>query len=379
MESPSAVVVESFEGGVKFERVSFWYRGQSVPAIDDVSVSVEPGQLVALVGPSGAGKTTFSSLVPRFYDPQQGRILIDGHDVRTLALESLSDAVGMVLQDTFLFHTSLRENLLYGRPNATEQELDAACQHAALAPLIASLADGYDTVVGERGHRLSGGEKQRVAIARVILRNPAILILDEATSHLDSVSEQLIQAAMTALFKGRTSLVIAHRLSTVQSADLIVVLDHGRIAEAGTHDQLRRSGGLYSRYARDPVPSRQLSNDERNGKEASAVAGWRISQHVGISQPGEEVHDVGARPLIINVPSSCQRELQLFERASSFQLGPQFRCSPVQRQILPVAPIEGEHFASHRDTFNGVGIYPVRRHLSERSGFIHPDITLAAP
>ena len=246
VESPSAVVVESFEGGVKFERVSFWYRGQSVPAIDDVSVSVEPGQLVALVGPSGAGKTTFSSLVPRFYDPQQGRILIDGYDVRTLALESLSDAVGMVLQDTFLFHTSLRENLLYGRPNATEQELDAACQHAALAPLIASLADGYDTVVGERGHRLSGGEKQRVAIARVILRNPAILILDEATSHLDSVSEQLIQAAMTALFKGRTSLVIAHRLSTVQSADLIVVLDRGRIAEAGTHDQLRRSGGLYS-------------------------------------------------------------------------------------------------------------------------------------
>lgn len=244
--SPSAVTVEAFAGAVTFERVTFSYGGQPAPALRDISVRVEPGQLVALVGPSGAGKTTLSSLVPRFYDPQEGRVLIDGHDVRDLTSASLRDAVGLVLQDTFLFHTTLRENLLYGRPGATDGELDEACEHAALTSVVASLPEGYDTLVGERGHRLSGGEKQRVAIARVILKNPTVLILDEATSHLDSVSEQLIQSAMTALFKGRTSLVIAHRLSTVQSADLIVVLDHGRVAESGTHDQLRRSGGLYA-------------------------------------------------------------------------------------------------------------------------------------
>jgi ATP-binding cassette subfamily B protein len=246
-ESPTAITPTSFLGSVTFEQVSFSYLGQRTPALNDISVAVEPGQLVALVGPSGAGKTTFSNLVPRFFDPQCGRVLIDGNDVRQLSTAWIREAVGLVLQDAFLFHTSLRENLLYGRPEATDSDLDRACQHAALSPVIASLPDGYDTLVGERGHRLSGGEKQRVAIARIILKDPSILILDEATSHLDSLSEELIQTALTELFKGRTSLVIAHRLSTVRSADLILVLDQGRIVEAGSHEELSQAGRLYTR------------------------------------------------------------------------------------------------------------------------------------
>ncbi|HEX3795195.1 MAG TPA: ABC transporter ATP-binding protein [Acidimicrobiales bacterium] len=244
--SPHPILVSSLAGSVEFEDVTFTYPGQPNPALAHISLQAKSGQLVALVGPSGAGKTTLSNLIPRFYDPQQGRILIDGNDVRDLASSSIRNAVGMVLQDTFLFHTTLRENLLYGCPEATDADLDNACRHAALTSLIASLPDGYDTLVGERGYRLSGGEKQRVAIARVILKDPAILILDEATSHLDSVSERAIQSAMTELFTGRTSFVIAHRLSTVRSADLIVVLENGWMVESGTHERLLQSGGLYS-------------------------------------------------------------------------------------------------------------------------------------
>ena len=236
----------SAQGAIELERVTFAYPGQARPALIDFSARIEPGQLVALVGPSGAGKTTLTTLLPRFYDPQAGRVRLDGHDVRDLTLESLRRHIGIVFQDTFLFHASIRENLLYARPDASEEKMIGAARAAHMHEFIAALPDGYDTIVGERGHRLSGGEKQRVAIARVILNDPRILILDEATSSLDSVSEQLIQAALAPLFVGRSSVVIAHRLSTILAADLILVLDRGRLVDHGTHTELLERGGLYA-------------------------------------------------------------------------------------------------------------------------------------
>jgi len=213
--------------------------------LQDVNFQMEPGQLVALVGPSGAGKTTITYLLPRLYDPDRGTIRLDGHDLRDIRLASLSAAMGMVTQEVYLFHDTIRANLLYAKPDATEAEVVEACRAANIHDFIAGLAGGYDTVVGERGYRLSGGEKQRVALARVILKDPRVLILDEATSSLDSESEALIQEALERIMVGRTSLVIAHRLSTVLSADMILVLDNGQIVQRGTHEELLAHGGLY--------------------------------------------------------------------------------------------------------------------------------------
>jgi ATP-binding cassette, subfamily B, bacterial len=262
-------------GRVEFDRVSFRYQSdgpegleavrrfgrrgsaeeESTPtgqamtrewALHDIDFVAEPGTLTALVGPSGAGKTTISYLVPRLYDVTKGAVLIDGHDVRNVALRDLARAIGVVTQESYLFHDTIAANLRYAKPDATQEELEEAARAANIHDMISRLADGYETIVGERGYRLSGGEKQRIAIARVILEDPKILILDEATSHLDSRSEALIQEALEKLMRGRTSLVIAHRLSTVRAADQILVLDEGELVERGNHRTLVAAKGLYA-------------------------------------------------------------------------------------------------------------------------------------
>ena len=215
-------------------------------ALKDLSFDIEPGELVALVGPSGAGKTTLTYMLPRRYDPTEGRILLDGNDLREVTQKSLAEQLGMVTQETYLFHDTIRRNLTYAKPDASEEELVWAAKAANIYNVIQQLPNGFDTVVGERGYRLSGGEKQRLAIARVVLKDPRILILDEATSHLDSTSEALIQQALEPLMEDRTSIVIAHRLSTILSADQILVLDQGKLVESGRHEDLLASGGLYA-------------------------------------------------------------------------------------------------------------------------------------
>ena len=215
-------------------------------ALENISFHAKPGQLIALVGPSGAGKTTLTYLIPRLYDPTSGIIRIDGHILKDVTLDSLSFAIGMVTQETYMFHDTIRTNLTYAKMDATQDEIESAARAANIHQFIIDLPDGYETITGERGYRLSGGEKQRIALARVIFKDPCILVLDEATSSLDSESESLIQDALKRVMAGRTSIVIAHRLSTILAADLILVMDRGQIVERGTHEQLLAMGGLYS-------------------------------------------------------------------------------------------------------------------------------------
>jgi ATP-binding cassette subfamily B protein len=287
-DAPEATVLARARGHIRFQGVGFSYPAAAVQegdepaearhaepfALRDVTFEVLPGERVALVGPSGSGKTTITYLVPRFYDPTAGRVFLDDRDIRDLTQESLRRHIGIVTQETFLFHASIRENLLYARSGATQAELAAACRAANIHEFIAGLPGGYDTVVGDRGFRLSGGEKQRVSIARALLKDPAILILDEATSSLDATSEFLIQEALEKLLRNRTSLIIAHRLSTVLGADRIVVLDNGRIVEVGDHEELLGRSGLYAELFRQQFARVLQSNHAgRIGADRSALAG----------------------------------------------------------------------------------------------------------
>jgi ATP-binding cassette subfamily B protein len=256
-DAPGATVVPAVTGRVQFDAVTFAYPDAAAdarPTLDAVSFTIEPGEFAAFVGPSGAGKTTVSYLIPRFYEATGGRVLFSGVDVRDLAQESLVSHIGIVSQETYLFHATIAENLRYAKPDATDAELEIAARAANIHTTIASFPAGYDTVVGERGYRLSGGEKQRVAIARVLLKDPEVLILDEATSALDSISERVVQSALDTASRGRTTIAIAHRLSTIVTADVIFVVDAGRIVERGTHQELLARHGTYASLYAEQAP-----------------------------------------------------------------------------------------------------------------------------
>jgi ATP-binding cassette subfamily B protein len=250
-DPPHPVVLDParVRGEIRFDDVTFSYPGSDTAAVAGVSFDVPAGSTLALVGETGSGKSTLASLAARLYDPDAGRVTIDGIDVRQMRLADLAAIVGVVSQETYLLHTTVRENLRYARPDATDQQIEDAARAAQVHDLIASLPEGYDTMVGSRGHRFSGGEKQRIAIARTLLRDPRVLVLDEATSALDTETERAVQRAFDNLAEGRTTITIAHRLSTVRNADQIAVIDHGRIIESGTHQGLLERNGRYAALA----------------------------------------------------------------------------------------------------------------------------------
>jgi subfamily B ATP-binding cassette protein MsbA len=262
-DAPDAVELARMEGRIEFRGVSLVYDEEAGPVLHNLSLTVRPGEVVAFAGPSGAGKTSLVNLVPRLYDVSAGEVLVDGHDVRQVTRASLRGFMGIVPQDTVLFATSVRENIAYGRSEATEEEIVAAAQAAQAHEFVQALPQGYDTEIGERGAKLSGGQRQRIAIARALLRDPRVLILDEATSSLDAESESAVQAAIARLLEGRTALIVAHRLSTIRNADRIVVLERGRIVEEGSHDQLMAAGGLYR-----ALYETQLREESRAGTPA---------------------------------------------------------------------------------------------------------------
>ncbi|MEM8603589.1 MAG: ATP-binding cassette domain-containing protein, partial [Cyanobacteria bacterium P01_H01_bin.121] len=257
IDQPDATTLTTCKGALRFESVTFGYNAQQ-PVLRDFNLQIEPGMTVALVGSSGAGKSTIAKLAARFYDPQNGSVYIDDQDLRSVALGSLRQQLGIVSQDTLLLYGTIRENIAYGKLDATTAEIEAAAKAANAHEFIQAFPEGYDSIVGERGVRLSGGQRQRLAIARVLIRNPRIVLLDEATSALDTESEALIQSSLNELMHDRTSLVIAHRLSTIQHADLIVVLEHGQIVEQGSHQELLAKGGRYSHLHALQFPQQRL-------------------------------------------------------------------------------------------------------------------------